>query len=57
MLDRIFKRALRKWLEDRALRLPSDVVDKIAKRLGVDRTLIVEVNEAIIKQVEDILNL
>jgi hypothetical protein len=53
MLEKIFKRYLRSWLENRALRLPSDTVDAISKRLGVPRELVVEVNEAIIKYVTE----
>jgi hypothetical protein len=47
----MLKRLFVKWLRERALRLPSDKVDELAKRLRVPREAIVAVNDAIIEWV------
>jgi len=44
----MLKRLFIKWLRERALRLPSDKVDELAKRLKVSREVIVAVNDALI---------
>jgi len=47
MLERLFRRRLRRWLEERALRLPQSEREKIAKTLGVEVELIEAIEEAI----------
>jgi len=51
MLERFFKRQLRKWLEEKALRLPSSDRKKIAETLRVDEELIELIEEAIRNEV------
>jgi hypothetical protein len=47
MLEKLFRRQLRKWLEERALRLPASQRKKIAETLRVDEKLVEAVEEAI----------
>jgi hypothetical protein len=47
MLEKLFKRQLRKWMEERALRLPASQRKKIAETLRVDEELVEAVEEAI----------
>jgi hypothetical protein len=47
MLKKLFRRQLRKWLEERALRLPASDRKKIAETLRVDEELIEAIEEAI----------
>jgi hypothetical protein len=47
MLEKLFKRQLRKWLEERALQLPASQRKKIAETLRVDEELVEAVEEAI----------
>lgn len=55
MLIRLVKPFLLKWLEERALRLPSSVRRDIAKRFGVEFQLIesieVAVRDAILEEI------
>jgi hypothetical protein len=51
MLERVFKRQLRRWLEERALRLPASERKKIAETLQVDEELIELIEEAIRNEV------
>jgi predicted nucleic acid-binding OB-fold protein len=51
MLERLYKKHLRKWLEERALRLPVSERKKIAQRLRVDEELVQAVEEAIVIEV------
>jgi hypothetical protein len=46
--DSVALRVLRRWLRDRALRLPSDRVREIAQRLGVKEETVRDINDAII---------
>jgi hypothetical protein len=47
MLKKLFRRQLRKWLEERALRLPASDREKIAETLRIDEELVEAVEEAI----------
>jgi len=47
MLEKLFKRQLRKWLEERALRLPASQRKKIADTLHVEEEVVEAVEEAI----------
>jgi len=47
MLKRLFRRWLRKWLEERALRLPASDRKKIAETLRIDEELVEAIEEAI----------
>lgn len=47
MLEKVFKRQLRKWLEDRVLRLPEHQRKKIADTLHIDEEVVEAVEEAI----------
>jgi hypothetical protein len=47
VLEKLFKRQLRKWLEERALRLPVSQRKKIAETLRVNEEVIEAVEEAI----------
>jgi hypothetical protein len=47
MLERLFRRKLRQWLEERALRLSDYQRKKIAETLHIDEELVEAVEEAI----------
>jgi hypothetical protein len=51
MLEKLFKRHLRKWLEERALRLPASERKKIAETLRVDEETIEAIEEAVRNEV------
>jgi len=47
MLEKLFRRWLRRWLEERALRLPASQRKKIAETLHIEEELVEAVEEAI----------
>jgi len=47
MLEKLFRRWLRKWLEERALRLPASKRKQIAETLHIEEELVEAVEEAI----------
>jgi len=51
MFERLFKRQLRKWLEERALRLPASERRKIAETLRVDEEIVKAIEEAVRNEV------
>jgi hypothetical protein len=57
MLEKLFKRQLRKWMEERALRLPASQRKKIAETLHVDEELVEAVEEAIRTEIIRLLGL
>ncbi len=46
-MNKLLKPLIRRWLDERALRLPSSVREKIADRLKVDVAVVFAIEEAI----------
>jgi hypothetical protein len=51
MIEWLFKKQLRRWIKERALRLPASERKKIAQTLRVDEELVEVIEEAIILEV------